>query len=117
MRQAWKEAGRPGQPRIATGRYVGLGDDADAVTDVYILLYYGDESFHAARADTLTTLRHLRAELRALRAAPPTRSFPDLWRARTGRPAGRSPPEHRISPGTRSRMRREPRDGKEMMLG
>jgi hypothetical protein len=55
-----ERGGATGQPRIATGRYFGLGDDADAVTDEYILHYYGDESFPAARADTLTTLGHLR---------------------------------------------------------
>ena len=35
VRQAWKEAGRAGQPRIATGRYFGLGDRADDNADEY----------------------------------------------------------------------------------
>jgi hypothetical protein len=38
----------------------------------YIRHYYSDEFFPAARADTLTTLGHLHAELRALRAAGAT---------------------------------------------
>jgi alkanesulfonate monooxygenase SsuD/methylene tetrahydromethanopterin reductase-like flavin-dependent oxidoreductase (luciferase family) len=72
VRQAWKEAGRPGQPRIATGRYFGLGDHADAIADEYIRHYYGDEFFPAARADTLTTAERLGAELQALQAAGAT---------------------------------------------
>jgi len=69
---AWAEAGRPGQPRIVTGRYFSLGDDADAIADEYIRHYYGDAFFAAARADTLTTTEHLRAELSALQAAGTT---------------------------------------------
>jgi alkanesulfonate monooxygenase SsuD/methylene tetrahydromethanopterin reductase-like flavin-dependent oxidoreductase (luciferase family) len=72
VREAWGEAGRPGQPRIATGRYFSLGDDADAVADEYIQHYYGDEFFAAARADTLTTSEQLRAALAALQAAGTT---------------------------------------------
>jgi alkanesulfonate monooxygenase SsuD/methylene tetrahydromethanopterin reductase-like flavin-dependent oxidoreductase (luciferase family) len=72
VRQFWKEAGRPGQPRIATGRYFGLGDNADAIADEYIRHYYGDEVLPVVRADTLTTLDHLRAELEALQAAGAT---------------------------------------------
>ena len=72
VQQAWKEAGRPGQPRIATGRYFGLGDNADAIADEYIRHYYGDEFFPAARAGTLTTSEHLGVELRALQAAGTT---------------------------------------------
>lgn len=72
VQQAWEEAGRTGQPRIATGRYFGLGDNADAIADEYIRHYYGDEFFPTARADTLTTSEHLREELRALQAAGTT---------------------------------------------
>jgi alkanesulfonate monooxygenase SsuD/methylene tetrahydromethanopterin reductase-like flavin-dependent oxidoreductase (luciferase family) len=72
VRTAWAEAGRPGQPRIATGRYFCLGDDADAVADEYIRHYYGDEFFAAARADTLTTGQHLRTDLAALQTAGAT---------------------------------------------
>jgi alkanesulfonate monooxygenase SsuD/methylene tetrahydromethanopterin reductase-like flavin-dependent oxidoreductase (luciferase family) len=71
-RRAWAEANRPGQPRIATGRYFCLGGDADAIADEYIRHYYGDGFFAAARADTLTTGEHLRTELEALRAAGTT---------------------------------------------
>jgi alkanesulfonate monooxygenase SsuD/methylene tetrahydromethanopterin reductase-like flavin-dependent oxidoreductase (luciferase family) len=72
VQEAWAEAGRPGHPRIVTGRYFSLGDDADAVADEYIRHYYGDAFFAAARADTLTTTEHLRAELTALQAAGTT---------------------------------------------
>jgi alkanesulfonate monooxygenase SsuD/methylene tetrahydromethanopterin reductase-like flavin-dependent oxidoreductase (luciferase family) len=72
VRTAWAEGGRPGQPRIATGRYFCLGDDADAVADDYIHHYYGDAFFAAARADTLTTGEQLRRELEALRGAGAT---------------------------------------------
>ena len=72
VQEAWAEAGRPGQPRIVTGRYFSLGDDADAIADQYIRHYYGDGYFAAARADTLTTTEHLRAELAALQTAGTT---------------------------------------------
>jgi alkanesulfonate monooxygenase SsuD/methylene tetrahydromethanopterin reductase-like flavin-dependent oxidoreductase (luciferase family) len=72
VRQAWAAAGRPGQPRIATGRYFSLGEDADAVADEYIRHYYGDDYFAAARADTLTTTGQLRDELAALEDAGAT---------------------------------------------
>jgi alkanesulfonate monooxygenase SsuD/methylene tetrahydromethanopterin reductase-like flavin-dependent oxidoreductase (luciferase family) len=71
-RRAWAEAGRPRQPRIATGRYFGLGANADAIADEYIRHYYGDAYFATARADTLTTSEHLRVELQALQAAGAT---------------------------------------------
>jgi len=69
VRRAWEEAGRPGQPRIVTGGYFSLGDDAGAVADHYIRHYYGDEYFSFARADTLTAAARLRDELEALAAA------------------------------------------------
>jgi alkanesulfonate monooxygenase SsuD/methylene tetrahydromethanopterin reductase-like flavin-dependent oxidoreductase (luciferase family) len=72
VRKAWEEAGRSERPRIMTGRYFSLGDNADAMADEYIRHYYGDEYFPAARADTLTTSKHLRTELEALRAAGAT---------------------------------------------
>jgi alkanesulfonate monooxygenase SsuD/methylene tetrahydromethanopterin reductase-like flavin-dependent oxidoreductase (luciferase family) len=72
VHNAWSEAGRPGQPRIVTGRYFSLGDDADTIADEYIRQYYGDGFFPIARADTLTTTEHLRAELAALKAAGTT---------------------------------------------
>jgi alkanesulfonate monooxygenase SsuD/methylene tetrahydromethanopterin reductase-like flavin-dependent oxidoreductase (luciferase family) len=72
VQEAWAEAGRPGKPRIVTGRYFSLGDDADAIADAYIRHYYGDEFFAAARADTLTTTERLRAEVVALQAAGTT---------------------------------------------
>jgi alkanesulfonate monooxygenase SsuD/methylene tetrahydromethanopterin reductase-like flavin-dependent oxidoreductase (luciferase family) len=72
VREAWAAAGRPGQPRIATGRYFSLGDDADTVADDYIRHYYGEDYFAAARADTLTTTGRLQAELAALQTAGAT---------------------------------------------
>jgi alkanesulfonate monooxygenase SsuD/methylene tetrahydromethanopterin reductase-like flavin-dependent oxidoreductase (luciferase family) len=72
VRTAWEEAGRSERPRIMTGRYFSLGDNADAVADEYIRHYYGDEYFPAARADTLTTPEQLRTELEALQAAGAT---------------------------------------------
>ena len=72
VRAAWAEAGRPGQPRIVTGRYFSLNDDADAVADEYIRHYYGGGFFAWARADTLTSAEQMRAELTALRAAGTT---------------------------------------------
>jgi alkanesulfonate monooxygenase SsuD/methylene tetrahydromethanopterin reductase-like flavin-dependent oxidoreductase (luciferase family) len=72
VRKAWADAGRAGQPRIATGRYFGFGDDADAIADEYIRHYYGDEGFEMARADTLTSPDRLTAALAELRAAGAT---------------------------------------------
>jgi alkanesulfonate monooxygenase SsuD/methylene tetrahydromethanopterin reductase-like flavin-dependent oxidoreductase (luciferase family) len=72
VQEAWAAAGRPGQPRIVTGRYFSLGKDADAVADDYVRHYYGDDYFAAARADTLTTTERLGAELAALERAGAT---------------------------------------------
>jgi alkanesulfonate monooxygenase SsuD/methylene tetrahydromethanopterin reductase-like flavin-dependent oxidoreductase (luciferase family) len=72
VRAAWDAAGRPGRPRIMTGRYFSLGEDADAIAGEYLRHYYGEEALPVARADTLTTLERLRAELEALQAAGAT---------------------------------------------
>ena len=72
VRRAWEEAGRTGQPRIVTGRYVCLGEEADAVADEYIRHYYGDAYCPAARADTLTSSERLATELAALAEAGAT---------------------------------------------
>jgi alkanesulfonate monooxygenase SsuD/methylene tetrahydromethanopterin reductase-like flavin-dependent oxidoreductase (luciferase family) len=45
VRTAWEDAGRSERPRIMTGRYFSLGDNADAVADEYIRHYSGDEYF------------------------------------------------------------------------
>jgi alkanesulfonate monooxygenase SsuD/methylene tetrahydromethanopterin reductase-like flavin-dependent oxidoreductase (luciferase family) len=68
-RAAWSQAGRPGSPRILTGRYFCLGSDAEAAADEYVRHYYGDQFFAMARADTLTTEDHLVSEMRRLRDA------------------------------------------------
>ncbi|MGH9246397.1 MAG: LLM class flavin-dependent oxidoreductase [Acidimicrobiales bacterium] len=69
VRQAWAEAGRAGEPRIVTGRYFSLGQDADRIADEYIRHYYGDEYFPMARADTLTSPAEMREELDRLAKA------------------------------------------------
>jgi hypothetical protein len=71
VREAWAVAGRPGQPRVATGRYFSLGEDADAVADDYIRTTTVTTT-RRRRADTLTTTGRLRAELAALRDAGAT---------------------------------------------
>jgi alkanesulfonate monooxygenase SsuD/methylene tetrahydromethanopterin reductase-like flavin-dependent oxidoreductase (luciferase family) len=38
--KAWQEAGRPGQPRKLSLAYFGLGPDARALADGYLLNYY-----------------------------------------------------------------------------
>jgi alkanesulfonate monooxygenase SsuD/methylene tetrahydromethanopterin reductase-like flavin-dependent oxidoreductase (luciferase family) len=68
VRRAWAEAGRDGQPRIATGRYFSLGPDAEFAADEYIRHYYGDAYFAAARADTLTSREQVALELERLAA-------------------------------------------------
>jgi alkanesulfonate monooxygenase SsuD/methylene tetrahydromethanopterin reductase-like flavin-dependent oxidoreductase (luciferase family) len=69
VRQAWTSAGRAGEPRIATGRYVSLGPGGDAAADEYIRHYYGDEGFPMARADTLTSPTQVGDELDRLAKA------------------------------------------------
>jgi alkanesulfonate monooxygenase SsuD/methylene tetrahydromethanopterin reductase-like flavin-dependent oxidoreductase (luciferase family) len=61
--RAWADAGREGRPRVMTGRYFSLGADADETADEYIRHYYGADFFDPARADTLTTLEQIDAEL------------------------------------------------------
>jgi alkanesulfonate monooxygenase SsuD/methylene tetrahydromethanopterin reductase-like flavin-dependent oxidoreductase (luciferase family) len=69
VRRFWREAERPGEPRIMTGRYFSLGPDADATADQYIRHYYGDAGFPVARADTLTTPERIDDELDQLAKA------------------------------------------------
>jgi hypothetical protein len=66
VRQAWADAGRAGEPRIATGRYFSLGPNADTVADEYIRHYYGDAGFPMARSDTLTSPDQIHHELHRL---------------------------------------------------
>ncbi|MGH9242915.1 MAG: LLM class flavin-dependent oxidoreductase [Acidimicrobiales bacterium] len=63
VHQAWHDAGRPGTPRIATGRYFSLGPDADQVADAYIRHYYGDPYVEMARADTMTSPEQIATQL------------------------------------------------------
>jgi alkanesulfonate monooxygenase SsuD/methylene tetrahydromethanopterin reductase-like flavin-dependent oxidoreductase (luciferase family) len=69
VRQAWADAGRRGEPRIATGRYFSLGRDADRRADDYIRHYYPEEYFSMARADTLTSPDQITEELDRLATA------------------------------------------------
>jgi alkanesulfonate monooxygenase SsuD/methylene tetrahydromethanopterin reductase-like flavin-dependent oxidoreductase (luciferase family) len=66
VQEAWREAGRPGRPRVVVERYFCLGDGADEVADHYLHHYYGPEYLEAVRADTATTVDHLEDELRRL---------------------------------------------------
>jgi alkanesulfonate monooxygenase SsuD/methylene tetrahydromethanopterin reductase-like flavin-dependent oxidoreductase (luciferase family) len=63
MREAWREAGRPGQPRVVVERYFCLGAGAGDVADHYLEHYYGPAYLAAVSADTATTLDHLEQEL------------------------------------------------------
>jgi alkanesulfonate monooxygenase SsuD/methylene tetrahydromethanopterin reductase-like flavin-dependent oxidoreductase (luciferase family) len=67
--RAWTQAGRAGRPRIMTGRYFSLGAEADETADEYIHHYYGADFFDPARADTLTTVERIQAELGRLSKA------------------------------------------------
>jgi hypothetical protein len=67
--RSWAEAGREGKPRIMTGRYFSLGAGADETADEYIQHYYGADFFDPARAETLTTIERIHAELRRLAEA------------------------------------------------
>jgi alkanesulfonate monooxygenase SsuD/methylene tetrahydromethanopterin reductase-like flavin-dependent oxidoreductase (luciferase family) len=69
VRQAWAAAGRPGEPRIATGRYVSLGPGADKVAEEYLRHYYGEDALAVALPDTLTTPDRVGVELDALARA------------------------------------------------
>ena len=72
VRRAWADAGRPGRPRIVTGRYVALGPDAEAVAEACLRHYYGDEMLATAMADTYTSPARLREELDRLAEAGAT---------------------------------------------
>jgi alkanesulfonate monooxygenase SsuD/methylene tetrahydromethanopterin reductase-like flavin-dependent oxidoreductase (luciferase family) len=72
VRRAWSDAGRPGQPRIATGRYVSLGHGADKVAEEYLRHYYGEDALPMAAPDTLTTPARVHQELDRLDEAGAT---------------------------------------------
>ena len=65
VRDAWTQAPKSGAPRILTGRYVSLGPRGGAAADEYLHHYYG-AGYHAARADTITTVDELDAQVRLL---------------------------------------------------
>jgi alkanesulfonate monooxygenase SsuD/methylene tetrahydromethanopterin reductase-like flavin-dependent oxidoreductase (luciferase family) len=69
VQEAWNEASRPTQPRIATGRYFSLGPKAEETADNYIEHYYGSDYYSMARADTLTNAQQINAELTRLSEA------------------------------------------------
>lgn len=65
VRDVWAKEGKPGTPRIVTGRYVSLGARGGATADEYLHHYYG-YGYHAARADTITTVDELDPQVRLL---------------------------------------------------
>ena len=62
---AWAQAAEPGRPRILTGRYVSLGPTGGAAADEYLHHYYG-AGYRAARADTITAVDELEAQVQLL---------------------------------------------------
>jgi alkanesulfonate monooxygenase SsuD/methylene tetrahydromethanopterin reductase-like flavin-dependent oxidoreductase (luciferase family) len=68
-RNAWRKAGRKGQPRIVVERYFSLGDGADEVADHYLMHYYGSDYFPDVRADALTSRARIHDELLRLAEA------------------------------------------------
>jgi hypothetical protein len=68
VRRLWTEAGRAGEPRIVTGRYVSLGPRGDNHAEEYLAHYYGATQAHYPIADTPTTPDGLRKELDRLDA-------------------------------------------------
>jgi alkanesulfonate monooxygenase SsuD/methylene tetrahydromethanopterin reductase-like flavin-dependent oxidoreductase (luciferase family) len=66
VRRAWREAARPGRPRIVAERYFCLGPGAAETADHYLTHYYGPAYFPHVRADTLTTPTALHDELARL---------------------------------------------------
>lgn len=62
-KQAWSKAGRGGSPRLVTGCYVALGQDAELTADRYIHHYYGDAYFSVVRSGVATTQAQLQREL------------------------------------------------------
>lgn len=69
VREAWRDAGRQGQPRVVVERYFCLGSGAGDVAHHYLDHYYGSEYLAAVSADTVTTADHLERELRRLNDA------------------------------------------------
>lgn len=103
VRKAWADAGRPGEPRIATGRYFSLGHDADAVADEYIRHYYGEAFFPMARADTLTSPQQISDELDRLTKAGVTDLvlYPSSAHLDQIALLAEAVSAHRLSPGAR----------------
>jgi hypothetical protein len=70
--EEWARVGRPGRPRILTGRYFCCGPEATALTDAYVAHYYGSKDspyFEPVRAECLDSDERLREELAALSEA------------------------------------------------
>lgn len=60
---AWAEAGRPGRPRILTGRYFDCGPDAATALAEYLAHYYGADGSAAVLADSIDSDQRLHREL------------------------------------------------------
>jgi alkanesulfonate monooxygenase SsuD/methylene tetrahydromethanopterin reductase-like flavin-dependent oxidoreductase (luciferase family) len=69
VRDAWRRAGRSGQPRAVTERYFCLGPNADEITDHYLEHYYGAQFFADVRADAITTRAQLAEQLATIAEA------------------------------------------------
>jgi alkanesulfonate monooxygenase SsuD/methylene tetrahydromethanopterin reductase-like flavin-dependent oxidoreductase (luciferase family) len=69
VRQAWAQQRRPGAPRIATGRYVSLGDHATTTARACLRHYYGADAVDVVLADTATNSDELHVQLDRLRDA------------------------------------------------
>ncbi|MPY91972.1 MAG: LLM class flavin-dependent oxidoreductase [Acidimicrobiia bacterium] len=66
IREAWRGARRPGQPRVVVERYFCLGSGAEEIAQHCLYHYYGPAYLAAVRADTVTTADQLERELRRL---------------------------------------------------
>jgi alkanesulfonate monooxygenase SsuD/methylene tetrahydromethanopterin reductase-like flavin-dependent oxidoreductase (luciferase family) len=70
-RSAWRDAGRPGEPRLAALAYVSLGDDAEQHAERYLGEYYSFLGQYAAQiaASALTTPQKVADALEAFSEA------------------------------------------------
>lgn len=69
VRDAWRAAGRAGQPRVVVERYFCLGAGAEETAEHYLEHYYGPAYLADVVADTATNVEHLDQELRRLAGA------------------------------------------------
>jgi alkanesulfonate monooxygenase SsuD/methylene tetrahydromethanopterin reductase-like flavin-dependent oxidoreductase (luciferase family) len=79
VRVAWKDAGRPGEPRISALAYFSLGDDAAEASMAYLRDYYAVLGGYAEQiaAGALRSENAIRAEVEAYEAAGITELYLD----------------------------------------